>query len=202
MLYDRDIRPYLYDFLDEKYPRVRTFDEKIIGKSRSDIFAVIDGALIGFEIKSDADTYTRLPAQIKSYDKFFDFNYIVVGKSHARQVDKHVPAHWGIIAVDDCGNVSFDELRPAEPNPKAKVSDQLRFLWRRELISALKKCGLPGYSSKSRSFSEKVLVERVSPEKIKAVMTEELFERDYTTLAPPKPRTVKRSAKRARRKQS
>ena len=183
MMYDRDIRPYLYDLLDEKFPRVRTFDEKIIGRSRSDIFAVTDGALIGFEIKSDADTYTRLPSQVKSYDKFFDYNYIVVGKSHAKQVEKHVPTHWGIIVLEEGGDVSFSELRPAAPNPKIKVSNQLRFLWRRELVSVLEKCGLPKYTSKSRAFSEKALVQRASPEKIKATMTNELFERDYTTLA-------------------
>lgn len=183
MIYDRDIRPYLYDFLDEKYPRVRTFDEKIIGRSRSDVFAVIDGALIGFEIKSDADTYTRLPSQIKSYDKFFDFNYVVVGKSHARQVDKHVPPHWGIIVLEENGGeLSLSELRSASPNPKIKVKNQLRFLWRSELAAVRIRCGLPKYTSKSRAVSEKTLVERVPEDKIKELMTDEFFERDYTVF--------------------
>ena len=201
MLYDRDIRPYLYDFLDEMFPRVRTFDEKIIGRSRSDVFAVIDGALVGIEIKSDADTYARLPSQVKNYDKFFDYNYIVVGKSHAKKVDAHVPSHWGIIALDDSDDVLLVMLRPAQINVKAKLSNQLRLLWRRELVSVLKRCGLPGYTSKSRAFSEKALLDRAAPDKIKAAMTEELFERDYTTLNDQKPRpTIKSLSKRARRK--
>ena len=185
MIYDRDIRPYLYDLLDEKYPRVRTFDEKIIGRSRSDVFAVVDGALIGFEIKSDADTYARLPSQVKNYDKFFDMNYIVVGKSHEKHVSKHVPAHWGIIVIEDGKTPSLTEIRPAAPNPKIKLSNQLRFLWRSELASVLKRSGLPKYTSKSRSFSEKTLIARVPPEKIRALMSDELFERDYTVFSAP-----------------
>ena len=59
-LYDKDIREPLFFFLEETYGKVRFFEEKIIGKSRADIMMVTEGALIGIEIKSDADTYARL----------------------------------------------------------------------------------------------------------------------------------------------
>ena len=57
---DKDIREPLFDYLDERYGKVRTIEEKIIGKSRADVLAIVEGEIIGFEIKSDSDTYSRL----------------------------------------------------------------------------------------------------------------------------------------------
>ena len=49
---------------------------------------VTEDALFGIEIKSDADTYTRLSRQVKDYNKFFDYNYVVVGTSHAHHIEE------------------------------------------------------------------------------------------------------------------
>ena len=56
--------------------------------------------LIGLEIKSDADTYERLKRQIRDYNKYCDVNYVVVGKSHEKHVEEHIPSWWGIIVVE------------------------------------------------------------------------------------------------------
>lgn len=50
---DKEIREPLFDFLEEFYGKIRIFEEKITGLSRTDALGVIDGQLIGFEIKSD-----------------------------------------------------------------------------------------------------------------------------------------------------
>ena len=65
MLYDKDIREPLFDFLEAYYGKVRILEEKQIGRSRADIMMVIPSHVVGIEIKSDADTYARLkrPAQ-------------------------------------------------------------------------------------------------------------------------------------------
>ena len=55
------------------------------------------------EIKSDADTYERLPRQVKDYDRFFDYNYVVVGTSHAHHIWEHVPEYWDVITVEPDG---------------------------------------------------------------------------------------------------
>ena len=65
MLYDRDIREPLFEFLEEVYGKVRILEEKQMGRSRADIVMVISDAVIGIEIKSDADTYARLERQVK-----------------------------------------------------------------------------------------------------------------------------------------
>ena len=57
MLYDKDIREPLFDFLEEMYGKIRILEEKQIGKSRADIVMVLPDLVAGIEIKSDADTY-------------------------------------------------------------------------------------------------------------------------------------------------
>ena len=64
MLYDKDIREPLFDFMEERYGKVRMIEEKQIGRSRADIVMVLPGRLAGIEIKSDADTYARLKRQV------------------------------------------------------------------------------------------------------------------------------------------
>ena len=97
MLKDQDIREPLFDFFDEKFGKVRIIEEKQIAKSRADVMLVLEEKLIGVEIKSDADTYARLARQVKDYNKFFDYNYVVVGSSHSKHIEEHVPEYWGII---------------------------------------------------------------------------------------------------------
>lgn len=106
---DKEIREPLFDFLEEFYGKIRIFEEKITGMSRTDALGVIDGQLIGFEIKSDHDTYTRLKRQTADYDELCDVNYLVVGKSHRKQADQHIPKHWGIICVYE-ENVADDGI--------------------------------------------------------------------------------------------
>ena len=94
MLYDKDIREPLYEFLEGLYGKVRILEEKNIGGSRADVLMIAPGALFGIEIKSDADSYTRLASQVRDYDRFCDYCWVVAGSSHAAHVDEHVPAPW------------------------------------------------------------------------------------------------------------
>ena len=128
-LYDKDIREPLFFFLEGKFRKARFFEEKTIGKSRADVMMVIEHALVGIEIKSDADTYARLKGQVKDYNRFFDYNYIVIGTSHAQHVFEHVPDEWGIITVELVdGEPDFYIMRKPMRNPKCKMQDQLSFL--------------------------------------------------------------------------
>ena len=66
MLYDKDIREPLFDFLEEKYGKIRIIEEKKMGRSRADVVMVLPDSLCGLEIKSDADTYARLNRQVNA----------------------------------------------------------------------------------------------------------------------------------------
>ena len=112
MLRDADIRDGLCDYLEEKFGKIRFFEEITMGKSRADIVMVTEQGLYGIEIKSDADTYERLSRQVKDYDRFFDYNYVVVGTSHAGHIKEHVPEYWGIISVEeDNDNLDCYDMR-------------------------------------------------------------------------------------------
>lgn len=180
-LFDEDIRILLFDYLDLRYPKVRTFEEKIMGRSRSDVVALLPDALVGIEIKSDADTYARLATQVKDYDKYFDMNYIVIGGSHLKHAHEHIPAHWGILHVDQTEEEPIiREIRATSPNPKIKLKTQFVFMWKRELWELLRQNKLPAYKGKSRKFIVDTLLERVEQSRLKAQMCDLLFERDYS----------------------
>src|SRR6266542_195867 len=95
-------------------PDVLVIDELGLkhGKCRADI-ALVNGRLIGYEIKSDEDSLDRLDEQVKVYSAVFDRVTIIVGAKHAKVVSSLVPKWWGIIVGHRCaeGEVSFKTLR-------------------------------------------------------------------------------------------
>lgn len=188
MLYDKDIRLPLFDFLEDNYGDVRIIEEKQMGRSRADIVMVgRDNNIYGVEIKSDADTYQRLGRQVKDYDKYFDYNIVVVGTSHAYHIEEHVPEYWGIITVEPVdGVVDFYMLRSAKPNPKMKWKSKITIMWRPELAKIQQWNNMPKYKEKSKSFVQDKILERmpekISEETLKKQMCELLFSRDYDTI--------------------
>ncbi len=181
ILFDADIRLLLFDYLDFTYAKVRTFEEKVVGKSRSDVVVLLPDKIVGVEIKSDADSYTRLSGQVKSYDRYFDENYILIGESHKKHAEEHIPSYWGILYADQTEEEPIiRELRAPSANPKAKIRSQLSFMWRSELSSLMKRNSLPAYRGKSRKFVTDTLIQKVDGKKLKEQMCDILFERDYS----------------------
>jgi hypothetical protein len=182
MLYDKDLREPLFLFLEEHFGKIRVFEEKIIGRARADVVMVTSQALYGIEIKSDADTYTRLAKQVRYYNRFFDRNILVVGSTHAAHAAEHVPKWWGIISVEqkDDGGLDIYVVREPDDNPKVKPEQKIQILWRLELNHLLEKNKLPKYKQKSKLFVQQKLLEKVPQETLWPQVCEELFERDYT----------------------
>lgn len=182
--HDRDIREPLFDFLEEKYGKIRILEEKNIGRVRADVVMVTPDALFGIEIKSDNDTYERLKKQVRNYNQYYDYNIIVVGSRHATHVAEHVSDWWGIISVEEIdGRLDFYVVREPSRNPKVKLEKKIEILWRPELARIQEKNHLPKYKEKSKRFVQDVLLTRVSPEILWPEVSEELFERDYNTIA-------------------
>ena len=188
MLKDQDIREPLFDFFDEKFGKVRIIEEKQIAKSRADVMLVLEEKLIGVEIKSDADTYARLARQVKDYNKFFDYNYVVVGSSHSKHIEEHVPDYWGIIeAISQEESVEFNVLREPEINKRAqrtyKMKRKLSILWRPELSHIQEINGMPKYKQRSKDFVITKIMEKVPWDLLHRQISEELFQRDYNTIS-------------------
>lgn len=188
MIYDKDIREPLFDFLEETYGKIRIIEEKTMGRSRADVVMVTESDLYGIEIKSDADTYVRLNHQVKDYDRYFDYNYIVVGSSHALHIREHVPAYWGVITVEIVdGAFDFYILRKPEINKKVTWANKLKILWRPEIAILQEWNNMPKYKEKSKDFVKTKILERlangnISEQVLKRQVSELLFERDYTSI--------------------
>ena len=182
-LLDKDIREPLFDFLEQEYRISRIIEEKQMGKCRADAVMVTEDALYGIEIKSDADTYARLRRQVKYYDRYFDYNYIVAGVRHAGHVEEHVPSWWGIIIAEDTGGTAdlYVKRRPAR-NPKMKPEDKLSLLWRPELARIQERNGMFRYQQKSKEFVREKILEKIPPDVLHREISAELFERDYTRI--------------------
>lgn len=180
MLYDKNIREPLFDFLEERYTKIRIIEEKQMGRSRADVVMVTEDSVVGIEIKSDADTYTRLQRQIRDYDRFFDYNYVVAGSRHALHIEEKVPAWWGIITAEEIdNNVDFYLLRSPGENPNLIWKNKLKLLWRPELAHIQELNHLPKYKQKSKAFVIDKIIEKVPKELLKIQISDELFERDY-----------------------
>ena len=187
---DRDIREPLFDYLEETYGKIRIIEEKMMGRSRADVVMVTEDALYGVEIKSDADTYTRLARQVKDYDKYYDRNIIVVGTRHAHSVKEHVPEWWGIITVEEeDGRLDFYFYRQPEVNPKLDIKRKISILWRPELILWRPELahiqelnGMSKYRDKSKLFAANKIVDTVPYDILSPQISEELFQRDYTMI--------------------
>ena len=181
ILLDADIREPLFNYLELYYGKVRFLEEKVTGRARADVVMVLPDKVCGIEIKSDADSYTRLAAQVRNYDKYYDENYLVVGSTHALHAAEHVPKYWGIISVELIkGKVDFYRVREAAPNPKAKLQNKMSLLWKKEFSHILAVNKMPKYAQKSKKFIAEKLIAKVTVEMLHEQISEELFERDYT----------------------
>ena len=192
-LRDSDIREPLFDFLEEKLGKIRILEEKQIGRARADVVMVTERYLCGIEIKSDADTYTRLKKQVRYYDQYYDRNIVVVGSTHAAHVAEHVPEWWGIISAEMIGDrMDFYTIREPEDNSKVQPEKKITVLWRPELNRLLSLNGLHTYRQKSKAFVQKKLLESVPGELLWPQVMEELFERDYNSAPARRARGARR----------
>lgn len=129
------------------------------GEYRVDLCAIGDD-LHGFEIKSDQDTLSRLPAQAKHFSLVFQRMTLVIGPALLAPALTIVPKWWGLVLVtqDADGTARFAELRTPGENPKPNQRWLVRLLWRDELVEVLRTWGHRGWSKlKYWEIADKVL---------------------------------------------
>lgn len=139
---DRDVRAALHrQLLDEHADQLGStlfVDELgLCGEARVDV-AVVNAALSGFELKSEADTLRRFPAQIGVYSRVLDYCTLVVAESHLDHALELLPPWWGCSVVRWDGTQAWlDELRPGEFNPGIDPYALAQLLWWDEVFAAL-----------------------------------------------------------------
>lgn len=183
-LKDGQMRSILFESYEAGGTRLRFFEEFRMGrKTRADAVLVTETELIGFEFKSDRDTLARLPHQVGDYERFCDRNYLVTGLKFRDRAPEEIPAHWGIYCVylDENETLCLECLRKAQENKKRmRLHNQLRLLWRSELIPIIKKYRLGAVSTKKKLELVRTMEHNLSKEIQKSELTNALLERDYT----------------------
>jgi hypothetical protein len=147
---DRDIRAYLYQTYLRKYTEDGSscvVDEMGLSAhaARIDI-GVINGQLVGYEIKSDRDNLTRLPHQLEVYNQIFDLVTIVCGPKHEKKLAAWLEAdfaHCGLLVSQRHeGRDELREVRPATQNPNRDGYMIASLLWHEEAKQLLIEQGL------------------------------------------------------------
>jgi hypothetical protein len=178
---DFDIRKRIHEKLRREFEEDTVIVDELevcLGEARIDI-AAVNGALHGYEIKSDSDTLKRLPRQIDIYSKVFDKITIITGNYHVEKISYLVPEWWGILeadAVDD--EVIFKVRRKPQPNPSIDAYALVQLLWRDEALQILIERGLDrGVRSKRKWDIWDRIVNMIETNELKACVRECLKKR-------------------------
>lgn len=184
-LRDRDIRVALIDKLSRLYshdPHTLILQEFGLFEHRVRIdLAVVNSAMFGFEIKSDADTLERLPYQQEIYNRIFDSVVIVVGESQFSKIEAVVPKWWGIwVAWNNANKVGLRTAREPSENRKVDPRALVRCLWKQEALEIIKVKRL--YEKKldkaRRSVLWDILVDSIPTDELKRLVCSCLKRRD------------------------
>lgn len=150
------------------------------GQVRADI-AVLNGKLIGYEIKTDSDTLLRLPHQVLAYNEVFERVYIVTGQKHLAQALELIPEWWGVYLIRDGADDTyrFRCHRKAKANRNQHTFGLAQLLWKDEVIEILTEN--PKASIKKRMTKETLydmLSEEYSPKKLSKIVLKYLKSRN------------------------
>ncbi len=152
-------------------------DEMVIceGEARVD-FAVVNSAMIAYEIKSSYDTLSRLPRQQAAYCRVFDRISMVSAEVHVDAAEKMIPPWWGIIEARKIdGAVALTELRPSMENPNPDPLSLAKLLWRDEALAVLARLGMDrGVRAKPRGEIWTRLSETLPASELGAAVRESL----------------------------
>lgn len=184
-LKDADMRDILFSHYEDSSVKLRIFEEFCVGKTRTDAFMVTENELIGIEFKSDKDNLDRLARQVKDYNRFCDRNYLVIGQHFIeKQSTLHeiLPEFWGIysVTINDDGIKTLTLIREAGKNPKCRIKNQLKILWRSELIHLVKENRLGGVTAYNKKELGDKLFKNIEKDTLRQMICNELLERDYS----------------------
>ena len=189
MLRDLEIRTALRTALRAMHadePNTAIIDELSLcqGEARVDV-AVVNGALCGYEIKSDRDSLARLPRQLSVYELCFDTMVIVVGSRHVESCFASVPESWGIWEATAMeSEIKFEIRRSPANNHRIDAKSVVKLLWKEEVFESLKELGhTPSPKAERRALWEH-LVLSVEPNQLFHIVRERLRARGDWRSAP------------------
>jgi hypothetical protein len=150
------------------------------GESRADI-AVLNGKMIGYEIKTEKDTLTRLTSQVSSYSQIFDKAFIIVAEKHLQKAKTIIPDWWGIYLIEFSKEetYTFNYARKAKKNPSQDSFSIAQLLWKEEALevaNAIFNCNLK--SSTNRQEIYEIISLKCPPKKLSKIVMYYLKKRE------------------------
>jgi protein gp37 len=111
-------------------------------EARIDV-AEVNGSLTGWEIKTAADTLTRLPKQQEVYSRIFDRVWLVADARHIDLALTFIPEWWGVMRINEvAGACRLTKVRASRLNRAVDLHSLVRLLWRTEALDELDALGL------------------------------------------------------------
>lgn len=111
--------------------------EQPMGSSIADVF-IVNGTSTVYEIKTDLDSFARLPTQIEDYRRRAEYVYVVVSERKTEAAERHVPQNIGILSLRRRG--SFSTVRQASSNLTGlQHHDLFQLLRTHEAVSLVKR---------------------------------------------------------------
>ena len=109
----------------------------IAGKRWADVLVVDNAHTRAFEIKSALDSLDKLKDQTTDYLDTFDFTTLVVSEMHLKEARRLVTDYVGIIVLKENG--VLESIYAPKQRLRQKKEHLLNFLWRDDLIKAIRK---------------------------------------------------------------
>lgn len=177
---DIDIRAELKSTFLSKYyadPKSKVVNELSVsyGDAIIDI-AVINGALHGYEIKSEFDTLTRLPSQLSSYSKTFDYLTVISAQRHLNSLLSLLPQWCGIIIVEKYkGGERLRQYRKPKKNYEVNNYSVAQLLWKEEILEVLNDLGIgKGKQNKSKPILWALMANTIKKKELSNIVREKL----------------------------
>ncbi len=188
LIEEHEIRSTLIALLDaSRQGNSKVWEEFRIerGGSRIDV-AMIGDELVGYEIKSDKDTFIRFSNQIHAYNRVFDRINLVCGPALTDQAVEVVPSWWGIVIAsrDSANIVHLTVKRAASANPKQSAFSLASLLWKEEAAAILSSAEASAPKTASVHTLWDCMAKNLTVEAIRTVVAKSLLKRQhYNDLA-------------------
>lgn len=144
---EAEVRAALVDRIRAEHPddeQTRLVPELSLCRAAARVdLAVINGRLTGWEIKTQADSLTRLPAQAEVYSRVFDRVWLAADGRHVPSALRMLPDWWGVVRISTSDQgCRFITVRRSKLNPAVDLPSLVRLLWRDETLLELESLGL------------------------------------------------------------
>lgn len=163
------LRTYLSD------PNSRVVEELRLSPAKAQVdIAIINGAFHAYEIKSASDTLRRLPDQIDSYRKIFDFVTVVTEGKYEREILRLAPS-W--VGISICSKDYLHLIRKPQRNQYIEGFYIAQLLWRDEIKSLLLENKISYRSSLRNWLLCELLAETIAAKQLSKMVREKLRKR-------------------------